>query len=454
MLRPNTLLLFLLFAGASAAAQPAPAQSSGCQVPDQMTKDQKLPCVRAASIMLDQPTLTPEQVSTGPDFDPADPNKNRFEYFTAADTINCYFRPHYAFQKVPGDSMKFQCWHMTADGAFYSRKGDVIRVDDVKVVIQKDKSGAKKAVLFARNDDKNEHEIKADDFKIKYLKPPYPNHNPRFNEVFTAVASTRFMWLLGFPADHVYPAGSANCIGCTDDPFGKKLADNNASLKDPPSVFKIVNAERDLPWDEINPDDDETWSWNDTAKFYGDGEWTHHQKVGYDAYRLALGLIHYFNALPQQNRLDCAEWAPTTPGQSKVCQKPVIYIHDMGSTFGSKRSELDVLGTNPRGIYEAWESQTVFVNPANCELRDPLLGDKQVLKEAQDVIIQRMVRLDHDTVKSVFRVARFNMGDQKQVARLRASGAQNVDEAALDEWTNTFLKRIEEIRTAQNCKAN
>jgi hypothetical protein len=76
------------------------------------------------------------------------------------------------------------------------------------------------------------------------------------------------------------------------------------------------------------------------------------------------------------------------------------------------------------------------------------------LKEAQDVIIQRMVRLDHDTVKSVFRVARFNLGDQKQVARLRASGAQNVDEAALDEWTNTFLKRIEEIRTAQNCKAN
>jgi hypothetical protein len=29
-----------------------------------------------------------------------------------------------------------------------------------------------------------------------------------------------------------------------------------------------------------------------------------------------------------------------------------------------------------------------------------------------------------------------------------------VDEAALDEWTDVFLKRVDEIRTATNCKAN
>jgi hypothetical protein len=69
-------------------------------------------------------------------------------------------------------------------------------------------------------------------------------------------------------------------------------------------------------------------------------------------------------------------------------------------------------------------------------------------------MIQRLARLDRDTVKSIFRVARFNMMDQKQVRRLRAAGSQNVDEAALDEWTNVFLKRIEEVRTATNCKAN
>jgi hypothetical protein len=81
----------------------------------------------------------------------------------------------------------------------------------------------------------------------------------------------------------------------------------------------------------------------------------------------------------------------------------------------------------------------VFVNPGNCELRASLLGDEQVLKEAQDLMIQRVARLDRDTVKSIFRVARFNMVDQKQVQRLRAKGSQNVDEAALDEWTNVMM---------------
>jgi hypothetical protein len=450
MLRRSVFVVSIVLAAAAGGL----AQIQGCDVPRGMTREQKLPCVRAASILLDQPALSATQLANGPDFDAAESEKSRFDYFTADDTINCYFRPHYAFAKVPGDSMKFQCWHMTADGAFYTKKGEAIRAEDVKVVVEKDKSGEKSASLYPRNDDKNEHEIKAEHFKIKYLEPPYPDHNPRFNEVFTAVATTRIMWLLGLPADHVYPAGAANCIGCTDDPFGKKLADNKASIKDAPAIFKVVNAERDLPLDQINPQDDETWSWTDAAKFYSDGEWTHQQKVEFDAYRLALGLIHYYNALPQQNRLVCAEWEPEVTGHSKVCRKPMIYVHDLGSTFGKKRSGFDLFGTNPRGIFDAYEPQTVFLNPGNCELRATLLGDKQVLKEAQDLMIQRLARLDRETVKSIFRVARFNMMDQKQVKRLRAAGSLNVDEAALDEWTNVFLKRIEEVRAAKNCKPN
>jgi len=190
------------------------------------------------------------------------------------------------------------------------------------------------------------------------------------------------------------------------------------------------------------------------AKFYSDGTWTHQQKVGYDAYRLALGLVHYHNALPQQNRLDCAEWKQDASGKSKFCAKPMIYVHDVGSTFGKKRSGFDVFGTNPRGSFEAWQPQTVFVNPASCELRDTLLGDKQVMKEAQDLMIQRVAKLDRETVKSIFRIARFQMMDQKQLKRLKSSGAQNVEDAALNEWTDTFMKRIEEIKTAQNCKPN
>jgi hypothetical protein len=442
------ILTFLTLAAVSDAA----AQTNTCQVPDQMKKEQKLPCVRAGSFMLDQPRLTPTQLANGPDFDAADPEKSRFAYFTAADNIFCYFRPHYAFMSVKGESMKFQCWHMTADGAFYSPTGEIIPLESVKVVIKTHKDGEKSASLYASNDTNNEHEIKVDHFKVKYLKPPYPDHNARYNEVFTEVAASRIMWVLGFPADHVYPVGSAACIGCTADPFANNLKDNQASLKDAPNIFKIVSAERETPWEEIKPEGDETWSWSDATKFYADAEWTHQQRVEYDAYRLALGLLHYHNAIAQQNRIACAQWAPNTAGQPRTCQKPMIFAQDLGSTFGKAKGSLDLFGTNPRGSFSDWESQTVFSDPQTCGLRATLDGDKQVLKEAQDLMIQRLGRLDPQTVRAIFTEARFQTMDQKQLRRLRDSGSQNPEEAALDEWTNTFLKRIQEIKSALNCK--
>ena len=113
MKRAAIAILCLLCIGAGTRAQ-----NAGCLVPDQMTKDQKIPCVKSGRLMVDQPTLTPQQLANGPDFDPAAPDQSRWDYFTEADNPSCYFRPHYAFAKVKGDSMKFQCWHMTSEGVF------------------------------------------------------------------------------------------------------------------------------------------------------------------------------------------------------------------------------------------------------------------------------------------------------------------------------------------------
>jgi len=144
ILQKSFLALAILPAVAVSAFAQTP-QSSGCDVPDDMKNEQKLPCLKASSILVEQPTLTMAQLTNGPDFDAAQPDATRFKYFTDADTIRCYFRPHYAFQKVPGDSMKFQCWQMTADGGFFSKKGQTISVNGVRVVISSDKSGEKSA---------------------------------------------------------------------------------------------------------------------------------------------------------------------------------------------------------------------------------------------------------------------------------------------------------------------
>jgi hypothetical protein len=132
----------------------------------------------------------------------------------------------------------------------------------------------------------------------------------------------------------------------------------------------------------------------------------------------------------------------------------MIFVQDLGSTFGKEKSPLNFFGTNSRGRYKDWQAQTVFADPQTCELRATLGGQKRVLKEAQDLMISRLGVLDEPTVRTIFRVARFEKMDQEQLGRLRASGAQDVEKAALDEWTHTFLERVNEIRTARNCAAS
>ena len=78
------------------------AQTHGCEVPDGMTKDQKLPCIRAGSIMLDQPTLTSDELAKGPDYDPAQPEKSRFAYFHSRRHHRVLLSPALCFREGAG----------------------------------------------------------------------------------------------------------------------------------------------------------------------------------------------------------------------------------------------------------------------------------------------------------------------------------------------------------------
>ena len=131
-----------------------------------------------------------------------------------------------------------------------------------------------------------------------------------------------------------------------------------------------------------------------------------------------------------------------------MCVRPMILVHDVGSSFGKPAS----MGTNSRGDFGGWQSQTVFANADRCELKYPLKGDTTVLKEAQDLLLRRLERLDRDRVKAIFAASRFHMVDQKQLERLRRSGVQNAEDAALNEWTDVFMRNVAEVRGARNCR--
>ena len=97
------------------------------------------------------------------------------------------------------------------------------------------------------------------------------------------------------------------------------------------------------------------------------------------------------------------------------------------------------------------EDMTVFSDPSRCELRAPLAGPARVSKEGQALLVQRLESLDRAKVEAIFRAARFDRMDQRQLERLRDEGASDPGEAAIREWTDTFMQRIEEVKSARGC---
>lgn len=432
----------------ASAAHTAPG---ACNVPDDLDEAGKRECVKRARILLPQPRLSLTQIQKGPDFDPKNPQGSRHRYFEPSDDVLCYFRPHYAFKRVQGQSLKFHCWRLTEDRRFLDPEGSAMNIDGPRIEIRESGNGEKEANIV----DSSGKRRKPDRIKVKYLRPPHPDHDRRYHEVFTEVAVTRIVWALGIPADHMYGVQRVRCVGCEESPFrrhffgliGGGQTENTASLSDAPQPFELVTVDRKHPFDEIEADT-EYWSWTDAAQFYQDGTWDDRQRAEYDAYRLALGLVFYHNDKEQQNRVACAREGAKG---ADVCLEPYIFVQDLGSTFGSKKNPLAFWTANPRGEYRHWKDQTVFTDPARCVLRAALGGPAQVSREGQALLAQRLGVLTRTNVEAIFTAARFDRMDQTQLARLRDAGAADPGKAALREWTDTFLERVAEVQSARSC---
>ncbi len=441
---PFVLVLGALWLLHASAAWGAPG---ACPLPDELDEQDKVECVKRARILLPQPRLGLSQVAKGPDFDPGDPRGSRHRYFEPSDDVLCYFRPHYAFKRIPGQSLKFQCWRLADDRRFQGRDGRPMSIDGPRIEIRKASNGENRARLV----DSSGKRQRPDRVKVKYLRPPHPDHDTRYHEVFTEIAVSRLFWVLGIPADHMYAVARVRCVGCDESPFRRGFfgrggqKENSASPSDAPRPFEMVTIERKHPFDEIEADT-EYWSWRDARRFYDGGVWDDQQRAEYDAYRLALGMVFYHNDKEQQNRVACARESEN--GQD-VCLEPFIFVQDVGSTFGRKKRFF--LSSNPRGEYRHWKAMTVFSNPSRCELRAPLAGPARVSKEGQALLVQRLDALDRAKVEAVFRAARFDRMDQRQLERLRSEGASDPGEAAIREWTDTFMQRIEEVKNARGC---
>jgi hypothetical protein len=345
-----------------------------------------------------RPALTVEKMLRGPDGGPGD-------------SVHCRFIPYRMDLKSGGKSRKFWCHRTDVTGRFYNDRGELAAFGSA---VTADGLLVNSAGDLLRHADGRPQ-------RAEVIKVKYTDGGSRGREVYTEVAVGRFLWALGFAADRMF-AARVWCDGCSEDPFKdiNREADNVRSSGT--SFFPHASIEAPFPGRKIETEDDEGWDWGDV---YAESAWGGEQRVAFEAYVLAANMVHFHHGLAKQNALACEQgyWRPDT-GQ---CSKPVMYLDDMGASFGDGRS---------RGDFDKYRRNPVFRNRGACELNADLGGFGRVSEEARRFLVERLDGFDQPVVNALFESAGF---------------AEDTTGASATQWTAVFLQRIEEVRAA-TCK--
>jgi len=393
----------VLFSSLCVLAFSATPETGGCVVPIErdgrtivsVTEESRSRCIDATWFAGPRPVLSVENMLRGPEGRPGE-------------AVYCRFIPYKMHLKSGGKSRKFWCHRTDGAGRYYNDRhglagaATAISADGLLV----DADGG----LIRYPDGRAQ--------RAEVIKVKYTNGGNRGREVYTEVAGGRFFWALGFPADRMF-AARVWCDGCSEDPFKdiQSAADNVRS--DATSFFPHVSIESPFPGRKIETEDDQGWDWGDA---YADSAWSDEQRVEFEAYVLAANMIHFHHGLSKQNTLACEDghWDPN----NGVCSKPVMYLDDLGASFG---------GGSSRGNYGKYRDNKVFQNRGTCELRADLAGFGRVSEAARRFLVERLNGLDEPVVRAIFEVAGFT---------------EDTTGASADRWAALFMERIDEVRTA------
>jgi hypothetical protein len=354
-------------------------------------------CLARAHLADTQPPLTLETIARGP---------GGLSTVSGPATEYCSFIPYDMRLKGRGMSRKFWCYRTDAQGRFYS--------DDQTVVPAA--SGVSAGVLVDTagrplTDDTGRPR------RPEIIKVKYTTGGDRGREVYTEVAVHRFLWTLGFPADHMMRA-TVVCAGCSRDPFSDIRTDSDNRPARATNTFQEASIERKA-WTPLDADRDEGWTWDDVYAMWSSNP---DKRAQFEAYVLALNLVNFHNGLSKQNTLACdpRSW----DGSTGKCGHPVIFLDDPGSSFG---------GGSQRGDYKAYRSHRVFRDASACVLTADLAGFGRTSEAARRFLVDRLSNLTADGVRALFESAGFTEG---------TTGAS----AAA--WSTMFMERIEEVRHA------
>lgn len=430
--------------------------------------------------------LTPENIRRGP---PVKPELSAAE--NQSGIVFCRFLPH-RFSS-PG-SAKFKCSRTTKDNVLLDSKGtpvpeaQAVSSDEMKIQVSVDGKteilgegflldGQGQPIEAVSSDGKRKL-LKSDVLKIKYfvdIKDPvkmrqrqdyqflFDGQNillrkafvgpteisiPRWNEVFTEVASTRLFWALGYPADVMIPLQKIVCFGCDPHPKAQKsLSPGSVSIYHFPVMERKFKGSKIADFFNMNS----TIAWHYPL-------WKEETKNDFEGLAVLSQLIGYHNFINLQNRLQCE--AGKLDEATGVCSNPVPFMQDLGSTWSDRataaeREEMG-LDDNPRGNLKFYQRGRVFERMGSCRLFYRISshapseskagpGLLSVTREGVEPLKEKLRKLSPEAIRSIFEAARFA---DMEPARLNSTPGSTLEEKRkirVDEWARALEKRIQEV---------
>lgn len=252
------------------------------------------------------------------------------------------------------------------------------------------------------------------DFKVKYGGT---------GDVMAEVASSWLLTAIGAYADKMYPVRLV-CPDCPSDPF-KSEGDRGAWVQG-----QMVAIEEKLG---------ERIEFEANSGIGFDEFYRIEDKVGAEA---LTGMIQFLsnsdNKAPNQ-AMACAKKDVVLDGGRAVCAKPVVYLQDMGISFGGRGWY-----HNGRMDFKGWARERMWDDPRTCVMHlnathtssvqgvDPAgRAINQIGEEARQMMIRRLSRLSRGQLVDLFTAARAPKREPYHTA---------------EEWADLFLRKVDQLR--------
>jgi hypothetical protein len=269
--------------------------------------------------------------------------------------------------------------------------------------------------------------------KVKY------GHNA---EIHAELAGTRLLSALGFATDQMFLVPRLRCYGCprfpyelfwTLDRIGGRDIFVRGLRPDRYVDFEWVAVERRFDGIEIATDEVEGWAWYELDRVDPSAG---SSRAEIDALRLAAVLLVHWDNKSSNQRLLCAP--PIGNGDEDSCAHPVGIVHDLGSTFGPTKVNLD-----------RWRAARIWVDSRQCTVSmRPLpynggtFPDRHISEAGRSLLARELAALDDAALTALFTAARF--------PEFHDSHAREADPSV---WAAALRDKATQIATAGPCPA-